>query len=127
MLINIVDLSGWVEYFTKGTNSKFFVQLIQDMEKLLVPSICIYEVFKRLLLDLEEEGIAADPEIITTPGNEVTTTRPPITSVRSQIEDCRTHFKGRGKLNKTQAEFILIDYFSTKVKKFGPKCGLKLS
>ncbi|HEY9152126.1 MAG TPA: type II toxin-antitoxin system VapC family toxin [Anaerolineales bacterium] len=53
--MNIVDSSGWIEYFTKGTNSKFFVQPIQDLEKLLVPSICIYEVFKRLLLDLEEE------------------------------------------------------------------------
>jgi len=53
--MNIVDSSGWVEYFTKGTNSKFFVQPIQDLENLLVPSICVYEVFKRLLLDLEEE------------------------------------------------------------------------
>ena len=53
--MNIVDSSGWVEYFAKGANSKFFVQPIQDLEKLLVPSICVYEVFKRLLLDLEEE------------------------------------------------------------------------
>ena len=53
--MNIVDSSGWVEYFTKGPNSKFFVQPIQDLEELLVPSICIYEVFKRLLLDLDEE------------------------------------------------------------------------
>lgn len=53
--MNIVDSSGWVEYFTKGTNSKFFVRPIQDLEKLLVPSICVYEVFKRLLLDLEED------------------------------------------------------------------------
>ncbi|MBI1793410.1 MAG: type II toxin-antitoxin system VapC family toxin [Chloroflexi bacterium] len=53
--MNIVDSSGWVEYFAKGPNSKSFIQPIQDLERLLVPSICIYEVFKRLLLDKGEE------------------------------------------------------------------------
>jgi predicted nucleic acid-binding protein len=53
--MNVVDSSGWVEYFTKGINAKFFIQPIQDLENLLVPSICIFEVFKRLLLDLGEE------------------------------------------------------------------------
>jgi len=53
--MNIVDSSGWIEYFAKGQNSKFFVQPIQDLENLLVPSICIYEVFKRMLLDMGEE------------------------------------------------------------------------
>jgi len=54
--MNVVDSSGWVEYFTKGTNTKFFIPPIQDSENLLVPSICIYEVFKRLLLDTGEEN-----------------------------------------------------------------------
>jgi len=54
--MNVVDSSGWVEYLTKGTNAEFFIAPIQDMENLLVPSICIYEVFKRLILDIGEEN-----------------------------------------------------------------------
>jgi len=54
--MNVVDSSGWVEYFTKGTNAKFFIPPIQDVENLLTPAICIYEVFKRLYLDMGEEN-----------------------------------------------------------------------
>ena len=54
--MNVVDSSGWVEYFTRGANAKFFIPPIQDLENLLVPSICIYEVFKRLVLDMGEEN-----------------------------------------------------------------------
>ena len=53
--MNVVDSSGWVEYFTKGETANYFIPPIQDLENLLVPSICIYEVFKRLILDMGEE------------------------------------------------------------------------
>ena len=54
--MNVVDSSGWVEYFANGKNAKFFTLPVQDLESLLVPSICLYEVFKRLTLDLGEEN-----------------------------------------------------------------------
>ena len=54
--MNIVDSSGWVEYFASGTNAKFFTPPVQDLDNLVVPSICLYEVFKRLTLDLGEEN-----------------------------------------------------------------------
>ena len=54
--MNVVDSSGWVEYFTNGKNAEFFMRPIQDVENLLVSSICIYEVFKRLLMDMGEEN-----------------------------------------------------------------------
>jgi toxin FitB len=54
--MNIVDSSGWVEYFSNGKNAEFFIPPIQDVENLLVPTICIYEVFKRILMDLGEEN-----------------------------------------------------------------------
>ena len=54
--MNVVDSSGWVEYFTKGPNAKLFIPPVQDVDNLLVPSICIYEVFKRLALDMGEEN-----------------------------------------------------------------------
>lgn len=54
--MNLVDSSGWVEYFSNGANAKFFISPVQDLENLLVPSICIYEVFKRLMRDIGEEN-----------------------------------------------------------------------
>ena len=47
--MNIVDSSGWLEYFAEGINADFFAPAIEDTEHLLVPVICLYEVFKRIL------------------------------------------------------------------------------
>jgi len=47
--MNIVDSSGWLEYFADAKNAAFFAPAIEDIENLLVPTICIYEVFKRLI------------------------------------------------------------------------------
>lgn len=54
--MNVVDSSGWIEYFANGQNAGFFIPPVQDLENLLVPSICIYEVFKRLVMDAGEEN-----------------------------------------------------------------------
>jgi predicted nucleic acid-binding protein len=47
--MNVVDTSGWLEYFAAGENAYFFAPAIEDTEHLLVPVICIYEVFKKVL------------------------------------------------------------------------------
>lgn len=47
--MNIVDSSGWLEYFAEGGNAEFFAPAIEDTKNLLVPVICLYEVFKKLL------------------------------------------------------------------------------
>jgi predicted nucleic acid-binding protein len=47
--MNVVDSSGWLEYFADGSNAEFFAPAIEDTKNLLVPVICIYEVFKRIL------------------------------------------------------------------------------
>lgn len=58
--MNVVDSSGWLEYFGEGKNASFFARPIQDIENLIVPTICIYEVFKRLLsLRDKEEALRA--------------------------------------------------------------------
>ncbi|HPP63432.1 MAG TPA: type II toxin-antitoxin system VapC family toxin [Anaerolineales bacterium] len=54
--MNLVDSSGWIEYFTDGRNADFFAAPIRDVEKLIVPTICIYEVFKRLLTERDEDS-----------------------------------------------------------------------
>jgi len=52
--MNVVDSSGWLEYFTDGTNINFFSPAIEDPDELVVPSISIYEVFKRILQQRSE-------------------------------------------------------------------------
>lgn len=54
--MNIVDSSGWIEYFTEGGNADFFAPSIHDVDRLIVPTICIYEVFKRLLVERDEDS-----------------------------------------------------------------------
>ena len=46
--MNIVDSSGWIEYFFSGSNAAFFSPPIEDTDNLLVPVICMYEVFKKV-------------------------------------------------------------------------------
>ena len=45
--MNVVDSSGWLEYFVNGPNASFFAPAIVDIANLVVPVISIYEVFKR--------------------------------------------------------------------------------
>ena len=52
--MNIVDSSGWLEYFAEGENASFFAPIIEDTGQLIVPVICIYEVFKRLITQCGE-------------------------------------------------------------------------
>jgi predicted nucleic acid-binding protein len=53
--MNIVDSSGWIEYIADDANANFFEPPIVDTENLLVPTICLYEVFKRVLQEFGEE------------------------------------------------------------------------
>lgn len=47
--MNLVDSCGWLEYFANGPNADYFAGPVEDTNNLLVPTICIYEVFRRLL------------------------------------------------------------------------------
>jgi len=44
--MNVVDSSGWIEYFTAGPNSGFFAGAIENVDELIVPAMAVYEVFK---------------------------------------------------------------------------------
>jgi len=54
--MNLVDSCGWLEYFADGPNAEFFAPALEDKENLLVPSICIFEVFKRILGQRDERS-----------------------------------------------------------------------
>ncbi len=47
--MNLVDSCGWVEYLVGGKNTAFFRPVVHDLENLLVPTICIFEVVKALI------------------------------------------------------------------------------
>ena len=46
--MNVVDSSAWLEYFANGPNAGAFASAIQATEELVVPSITLLEVFKRV-------------------------------------------------------------------------------
>ena len=47
--MNVVDSSGWLEYFAAGPNADFFADAIEATDELIVPTVSVYEVFKRVL------------------------------------------------------------------------------
>jgi toxin FitB len=49
--MNVVDSSGWLEYFIGGENDAFFAPIIEDIANVIVPTISIFEVFKRIILE----------------------------------------------------------------------------
>ncbi|MDH5543650.1 MAG: type II toxin-antitoxin system VapC family toxin [Nitrospinota bacterium] len=53
--MNLVDSCGWLEYFADGPNADFFAPPIENTSKLIVPAICLAEVFKRVLQQSGED------------------------------------------------------------------------
>lgn len=53
--MNLVDSSGWLEYFVDGPNASSFQKPLQDLDNLIVPTICLYEVFKVVLRERGED------------------------------------------------------------------------
>ena len=53
--MNLVDSSGWLEYFADTPNASFFAPAIQAVSELVVPSISLYEVFRRILQQKSED------------------------------------------------------------------------
>lgn len=53
-MLNLVDSCGWLEYFTDGANAEAFSVAVEDSIHLVVPSICIHEVFKKILRERDE-------------------------------------------------------------------------
>jgi predicted nucleic acid-binding protein len=46
---NVVDSSGWVEYLVDGPRADFYAEAIEDVERLVVPLVCVLEVFSWVL------------------------------------------------------------------------------
>jgi predicted nucleic acid-binding protein len=58
--MNVVDSSGWLEYFSDGPSAGAFLPALQDSASLVAPVVTIYEVFKVLLRERgENEALQA--------------------------------------------------------------------
>jgi len=53
---NVVDSSGWLEYFAGSARARLFAPAIEAPERLLVPVLVLYEVVKKIR---RERGDAA--------------------------------------------------------------------
>jgi predicted nucleic acid-binding protein len=54
--VNVVDSSAWLEYFADTDRADFFAEAIEDSDHLIVPSICIYEVYKKVFRERGEDA-----------------------------------------------------------------------
>ena len=54
--MNVVDSSAWLEYFADGPNADHFAGAIEEPAALLVPSITLLEVFKRVAQQRSEDA-----------------------------------------------------------------------
>ena len=63
--MNIVDSSGWLEYFSDGKNANQFEKPLLEIDNLLVPTICLYEVFKVVLRERGENAALQSIALMT--------------------------------------------------------------
>ncbi len=68
--MNVVDSCGWLEYFADGPNAEFFAPAIARVPELVVPTLSLYEVFKRVLQQ-RGEGDALQAVAVMIQGNVV--------------------------------------------------------
>ena len=52
---NLVDSSGWIEFFTDGPNAGMFAEPLSDESRLVVPTVSMYEVFRVVLRERGED------------------------------------------------------------------------
>jgi predicted nucleic acid-binding protein len=62
--MNLVDSSGWIEFFKAGPNGPVFKPVIEDRHHLLVPTIALFEVHKVLSRSLNEDLVTQCLEVM---------------------------------------------------------------
>lgn len=53
--MNVVDSSGWLEYFTGSNRANLYADAIEKTETLLVPSLSLFEIFKKVYKENVED------------------------------------------------------------------------
>ena len=52
--MNLVDTSGWLAYFFDTPNASYFSKPILNTSELIVPTVSLYEVFKKINIIADE-------------------------------------------------------------------------
>ena len=60
--MNLVDSSGWIEFFADGPNAGQFAPVVAETASLLVPTIVLHEVFR--WADREGGELAANRAVV---------------------------------------------------------------
>ena len=53
--MNIIDSSFWLEYFAGTKAGDIVSDIVENTDELIVPAVTLYEVFKKLLLERNED------------------------------------------------------------------------
>lgn len=53
--MNVVDSSAWLEYFADGPNAAAYARPIEATRQLIVPTVSLFEVFKRVSQQRDED------------------------------------------------------------------------
>ena len=59
MTRHVVDSSVWLAYFSDGPSAEHFAPIIEKPAALLVPTITLFEVFKRIAAQRDENDAIA--------------------------------------------------------------------
>ena len=54
--MNLIDSSAWLEYFAAGSQVQRVAAAIEDIERLLVPTIVLVEVTRRVMQQRDEDA-----------------------------------------------------------------------
>ena len=52
--LHLVDSSGWLEFFSDGPNARHFAEPLSDPDRLIVPTVSLYEVFRVVLRNAQK-------------------------------------------------------------------------
>ena len=53
--LHLVDSSGWLEFFSDSPNARHFAEPLSDPDRLIVPTVSLYEVFRVVLRERGED------------------------------------------------------------------------
>lgn len=84
--MNVVDSSAWLSYLANDRNAGYFSGAIEKTEELLIPALCLYEVFKRVIQQRDEgdalQAIAMMQQGVVVPLDEILS----VTAARLSLE-----------------------------------------
>jgi toxin FitB len=87
--MNLVDTSGWLEYFFGGKNASRFSLPIENTESLTVSVICLYEVFKKVNMVADEakalQAVAQMKQGVVIPLSEDLALRSSLVSIKYKL------------------------------------------